>query len=83
MTKTTPQPEPPALRNRQFRTSEGLRCLLRQLHEHDNDAWAHDPVAADLMQFVCDKYVSVTRQKPHPEPLMPNCIDSRRRPWRG
>lgn len=62
MTKTTPQPEPPDLRTRQFRTSEGLRCLLCQLHEHGDQAWAHDPVAADLMQFVCDKYANLARR---------------------
>jgi len=41
-----------------FHDSEELRCLLSRLHEQGSDAWAHDPVAADLMEFVHDRYAA-------------------------
>jgi len=59
MTKTIPQADSPVLRTRQFRTSEGLRCLLGQLREHGDRAWVHDPVAADLMRYTRDKYAAL------------------------
>ncbi|MFK5256154.1 hypothetical protein [Propionibacterium freudenreichii] len=47
---------------RRFHTSEELRFLLCQLHEQGDGAWEHDPIAADLMQFVCDKYANLARR---------------------
>lgn len=45
-----------------FRTGHELRCLLCRLHDAGDGAWARDPVAADLMQFTCDKYANLTRK---------------------
>ncbi len=39
-----------------FTTGEGLRALLNRLAEGGEDAWVHDPVARDLMEFAADKY---------------------------
>lgn len=39
-----------------YRSSEGLRALLRRLHEGGTNAWKHDPVAAELMAYACEKY---------------------------
>lgn len=58
-TTTTGFPEPAE----DFTTSEGLRALLIRLYEGGEDAWVHDPVARDLMEFVvalvCSKLVLV------------------------
>ena len=45
-----------------FTTSEGLRALLNRLHEGGEDAWVHDPVARDLMEFAADKYRALARK---------------------
>lgn len=45
-----------------FIHSEELRCLLCRLHEAGDGAWAHDPVAAELMRFTCDKYANLARK---------------------
>lgn len=45
-----------------FRSSEQLRRVLRRLHNTGDGAWAHDPVAAELMQFVCEKYANLARK---------------------
>ncbi|MGE9809679.1 hypothetical protein [Janibacter sp. G1551] len=39
-----------------YRSSEGLRALLCRLHEGGQSAWKHDPVAAELMVYACEKY---------------------------
>ena len=45
-----------------FTTSEGLRALLIRLYEGGEDAWVHDPVARDLMEFAADKYRALARK---------------------
>ena len=45
-----------------FTTSEGLRALLNRLTEGGEDAWVHDPVARDLMEFAADKYRAPARK---------------------
>ena len=45
-----------------FTTSEGLRALLNRLHTGGEDAWVHDPVARDLMEFAADKYKALARK---------------------
>ena len=45
-----------------FTTSEGLRALLHRLAEGGEDAWVHDPVARDLMEFAADKYRALARK---------------------
>lgn len=45
-----------------FTTSEGLRALLNRLAEGGEDAWVHDPVARDLMEFAADKYRALARK---------------------
>lgn len=45
-----------------FATSEGLRALLNRLYEGGEDAWVHDPVARDLMEFTADKYRALARK---------------------
>lgn len=45
-----------------FTTSAGLRVLLRRLHEAGERAWAHDPVAAELMRFAAEKYAALARK---------------------
>ena len=57
-TTTTGFPEPAE----DFTTSEGLRALLIRLHEGGEDAWVHDPVARDLMEFAADKYRALARK---------------------
>ena len=57
-TTTTGFPEPAE----DFSTSEGLRALLIRLHEGGEDAWVHDPVARDLMEFAADKYRALARK---------------------
>ncbi|MFX4288278.1 hypothetical protein ACQ3I4_14635 [Zafaria sp. Z1313] len=39
-----------------YQSSEGLRALLHRLHDSGPDAWKHDPVAAELMAYACEKY---------------------------
>ena len=57
-TTTTGFPEPAE----DFTTSEGLRALLIRLYEGGEDAWVHDPVARDLMEFAADKYRALARK---------------------
>lgn len=45
-----------------FTTGEGLRALLNRLNEGGEDAWVHDPVARDLMEFAADKYRALARK---------------------
>lgn len=45
-----------------FTTSEGLRTLLNRLHNGGEDAWVHDPVARDLMEFAAEKYKALARK---------------------
>lgn len=45
-----------------FTTSEGLRAVLNRLAEGGEDAWVHDPVARDLMEFAADKYRALARK---------------------
>ncbi len=45
-----------------FTTGEGLRALLNRLAEGGEDAWVHDPVARDLMEFAADKYRALARK---------------------
>ncbi len=45
-----------------FTSSEGLRVLLNRLSEGGEDAWVHDPVARDLMEFAADKYRALARK---------------------
>lgn len=47
---------------RDLLTGEELRILLYRLHDAGDSAWAHDPIAADLMQFICDKYANLARR---------------------
>ena len=46
--------EPTAFGAEDFTTGEGLRALLNRLAEGGEDAWVHDPVARDLMEFAAD-----------------------------
>lgn len=61
MTESTSIPghgqEPPT--PSEFRDSEELRCPLCRLHEDGTGAWAHDPVAAELMRYARDKYAAL------------------------
>lgn len=50
-----------------YTTSEGLRALLRRLHDAGPGAWERDPVAADLMAFAAEKYAPLAR-KHHLDP---------------
>ncbi|KAA9393996.1 hypothetical protein FCK90_08705 [Kocuria coralli] len=43
-------------------TGEGLRALLHRLHHGGRHAWQHDPQAAELMQFVAEKYAPLARK---------------------
>jgi hypothetical protein len=45
-----------------YRTSEGLRALLRRLHRVGVDTWEHDTVAAQLMTFAAEKYAALARR---------------------
>ena len=45
-----------------FTTGEGLRALLNRLAEGGEDAWVHDPVARELMEFAADKYRALARK---------------------
>ncbi|GAA1553455.1 hypothetical protein [Brevibacterium picturae] len=44
-----------------FTTSEGLRALLHRLHTEPG-GWEHDPTAAGLMEFACEKYAPLARK---------------------
>ncbi|WP_337250258.1 hypothetical protein [Psychromicrobium xiongbiense] len=59
MTTSTPnnRPTPQALLS-----SEELRRELHRLHDAGDGAWAHDPAAADLMEYVHDKYAALARR---------------------
>ncbi|HBU03684.1 MAG TPA: hypothetical protein DEA70_04280 [Acidimicrobiaceae bacterium] len=54
--------EPTAFGAEDFTTGEGLRALLNRLAEGGEDAWVHDPVARDLMEFAADKYRALARK---------------------
>lgn len=54
--------QPTAFGAEDFTTSEGLRALLNRLYEGGEDAWVHDPVARDLMEFAADKYRALARK---------------------
>lgn len=62
-TRTIPtDPTAPAItpeRGADFRTSEGLRVLLHQLH---HSGWRDDPQAAALMVYAADKYAPLARK---------------------
>lgn len=45
-----------------FTTGEGLRALLNRLAEGGEDAWVHDPVAREPMEFAADKYRALARK---------------------
>lgn len=45
-----------------FTTSEGLRALLRRLHEAGPRAWEHDPVASALMEHVAARYLPLAHK---------------------
>lgn len=45
-----------------FRTPEGLRCLLLRLHMDGEDAWKQDTVIANLMRYCMDKYAHLARR---------------------
>ena len=45
-----------------YRTSEGLRALLKRLHTAGRGAWEHDPVAAELMAFAAEKYAALAHK---------------------
>ncbi|MRG58794.1 hypothetical protein GE115_02740 [Agromyces sp. CFH 90414] len=51
------EPEPGA-----FRRSEGLRKLLKRLHESGPGAWRTDPEANALLQFAAEKYSALARK---------------------
>ncbi|MGK0721065.1 hypothetical protein [Leucobacter sp. W1478] len=61
-TRTSSSTEPTAYRAEDFTTGEGLRALLNRLYEGGEDAWVHDPVARDLMEFAADKYRALARK---------------------
>lgn len=45
-----------------YRSSEGLRALLKRLHSAGRGAWEHDPVAAELMAFAAEKYAALAHK---------------------
>lgn len=59
---TTRTAAPPPDDNGDFRDSEKLRDLLYRLHHAGEHAWAHDPVATELMTFTRDKYAPLARR---------------------
>ena len=61
-TSTSTSTEQTAHRPEDFTTSEGLRALLNRLYVGGEDAWVHDPVARDLMEFAADKYRALARK---------------------
>ncbi|WP_409048469.1 hypothetical protein AB2L57_07790 [Microbacterium sp. HA-8] len=50
-----------------YRSSEGLRALLKRLHVAGRGAWEHDPVAAELMAFAAERYAALAH-KHHLDP---------------
>jgi hypothetical protein len=56
MSETSGQPA------EEYRTSEGLRALLKRLHAAGSGAWEHDPVAAELMAFAAEKYAALAHK---------------------
>lgn len=61
-TSTSTNTEPTAYGAEDFTTGDGLRALLNRLAEGGEDAWVHDPVARDLMEFAADKYRALARK---------------------
>lgn len=61
-TSTSTNTAPMAFGAEDFTTGEGLRALLNRLAEGGEDAWVHDPVARDLMEFAADKYRALARK---------------------
>ncbi|HET7476188.1 MAG TPA: hypothetical protein VFJ97_09240 [Dermatophilaceae bacterium] len=61
-TSTSTSTEQTARRPEDFTTSEGLRALLNRLYEGGEDAWVHDLVARDLMEFAAEKYRALARK---------------------
>ncbi|GGO62386.1 hypothetical protein GCM10010910_12360 [Microbacterium nanhaiense] len=61
-TPTHTSTAPTADQAEDFTTGEGLRALLNRLAEGGEDAWVHDPVARDLMEFAADKYRALARK---------------------
>ena len=61
-TRTSTNTAPMADGAEDFTTGEGLRALLNRLAEGGEDAWVHDPVARDLMEFAADKYRALARK---------------------
>lgn len=61
-TRTSTNTAPMADGAEDFTTGEGLRALLNRLAEGGEDAWVHDPVARDLMEFAADKYCALARK---------------------
>ena len=61
-TPTSTSTEQTAFGAEDFTTGEGLRALLNRLAEGGEDAWVHDPVARDLMEFAADKYRALARK---------------------
>lgn len=47
---------------RDLLTGEELRILLYRLHNAGDSAWAHDPAAAELMDYVHDRYAALARR---------------------
>lgn len=45
-----------------YTSSEGLRRVLKRLHQQGPGAWQCDPVAADLMSFAAEKYAALARK---------------------
>lgn len=45
-----------------FSTGQGLRALLRRLHEAGPGAWQHDSAAAELMGYAARKYEPLARK---------------------
>ena len=45
-----------------YRSSEGLRALLRRLHAAGRGAWEQDPVAGELMAFAAEKYAALAHK---------------------
>ncbi|BEH02437.1 MULTISPECIES: hypothetical protein [Actinomycetes] len=61
-TPTRTSTEQTAFGAEDFTTGEGLRALLNRLAAGGEDAWVHDPVARDLMEFAADKYRALARK---------------------
>lgn len=45
-----------------YRSSEGLRALLRRLHAAGRGAWEQDAVAGELMAFAAEKYAALAHK---------------------